>query len=282
MLWTTFRNPRGPDPPQGGGDLKISVVTAVLNRAATVQEALDSVAAQSWQDVEHVVQDGGSTDGTLEILRAQSGTISLESAPDGGLYDAINQGISRCRGDVIGLMQSDDVFAGSDVLIQVAGAFRDPNVQGVYGDLDYVSVRNARVVRRWRAGPYRRALLRRGWMPPHPTLYLRREVFETMGAYDTSYRIAADYEAMLRWLWRGSIRLAYLPQVMVRMRLGGVSNRSPRQILRKSVEDYRALRSNQVGGLGTLALKNTRKIGQFLPARAVAPCLTESDGRSHA
>ncbi len=229
-----------------------------------------------------MVQDGGSTDGTLEILRAQSGTISLESAPDGGLYDAINQGISRCRGDVIGLMQSDDVFAGSDVLIQVAGAFRDPNVQGVYGDLDYVSVRNARVVRRWRAGPYRRALLRRGWMPPHPTLYLRREVFETMGAYDTSYRIAADYEAMLRWLWRGSIRLAYLPQVMVRMRLGGVSNRSPRQILRKSVEDYRALRSNQVGGLGTLALKNTRKIGQFLPARAVAPCLTESDGRSHA
>lgn len=229
-----------------------------------------------------MVQDGGSTDGTLEILRAQSGTISLESAPDGGLYDAINQGILRCRGDVIGLMHSDDVFADVDVLTQVAGAFRNPKVHGVYGDLNYVSARNACVVRRWRAGPYRRALLRRGWMPPHPTLYLRREVFEAMGAYDTSYRIAADYEAMLRWLWHGRIRLAYLPQVMVRMRLGGVSNRSPGQILRKSCEDYRALRSNGVGGLGTLFQKNARKIGQFLPVHTTGLNLVEGDSRRHA
>ena len=139
-----------------------------------------------------------------------------------------------------------------------------PDVDAVYGDLDYVSARDTgRVIRRWRSGDWDAERLRAGWMPPHPTLYLRREVFDRWGAYDTGFRIAADYEAMLRWLVEGEIRLAYIPEVLVKMRLGGESNRSLSRILRKSREDYRAIRRHGIGGWGTLIQKNISKIGQF-------------------
>lgn len=244
--------------------MKISVVTAVYNRAGTIGQALSSVSAQSWPEVEHVVQDGGSTDGTLEEIAAQRRSISLVSAPDGGIYDAINKGIARATGEVIGLMHSDDFFASDAVLAHVAHAFEDPAVDGVYGDLDYVSADNpSRIIRRWRSGNYSPAKLRRGWMPPHPTLYLRREVFDRWGAYDTSLRIAADYDAMLRWLSSG-VRLAYVPEVFVKMRVGGASNGSLGRILRKSREDYIALKRNHVGGAGALAWKNLSKLGQFV------------------
>jgi glycosyltransferase len=174
-------------------------------------------------------------------------------------------GISRTTGDVIGLMHSDDFFAHSVVLEKISEIFRDQSVAGVYGDLDYVSAENpSRVVRRWRAGYYSRSKLKRGWMPPHPTLYLRRKVFEQWGLYDTRYQISADYDAILRFLWKGNLRLAYLPEVLVKMRVGGESNRSLGQIYRKSLEDYHAIRSNGVGGLETLAMKNFTKIKQFL------------------
>lgn len=244
--------------------LTISVVTAVWNRADTISDALHSVQAQDYPHVEHVVQDGGSDDGTAQIVaRMATPQTRLVSAADGGIYDAINRGIARATGDVIGLMHSDDVFADPTVLSQVAAAFADPQVDGVYGDLDYVSADMGRVIRRWRSGTYDRSLLARGWMPPHPTLYLRRAVFDRWGLYDTSLRIAADYEAMLRYLAKGQIRLAYLPVVMVKMRVGGESNRSLGRILRKSREDLTALRRYKVGGLGTLALKNISKLGQF-------------------
>lgn len=147
----------------------------------------------------------------------------------------------------------------------MAAAFGDPEVDGVYGDLEYVARDDpARVIRYWRAGGYRPERLRHGWMPPHPTLFLRREVFARHGAYDPGFRIAADYEAILRWLIQGRIRLAYLPEVLVRMRVGGESNRSLGRILRKSAEDYRALRRHGVGGFGALAAKTLSKVPQFL------------------
>ncbi|MBN2906938.1 MAG: glycosyltransferase [Rhodobacteraceae bacterium] len=246
--------------------MKISVITAVLNREATLVDAICSVQRQVDVDVEHIIQDGGSTDGTLEIIKAQANaTTQLVSEPDAGIYDAINRGIARASGAVIGVMHSDDFYAHDGVLAQVAAALADPALDGVYGDLDYVSARDPnRVLRHWRAGPYTRGRLARGWMPPHPTLYLRREVFERWGAYDTSFRISADYEAMLRWLSRGEITLGYIPRVLVRMRMGGESNRSLGRIALKSREDLRALRRNRVGGLGALALKNTSKLGQFI------------------
>jgi glycosyltransferase len=246
--------------------MKISVVTAVYNRHATIGEALASVANQRCADIEHVIQDGGSTDGTKEVITGQiDPRIAFFSEPDGGIYDAINRGIQRTSGAVIGLMHSDDFFAAPDILTRVAKMMEDPDIDGVYGDLDYVAANDTtRIIRRWRSGAYDPKKLGRGWMPPHPTLYLRREVFETYGLYDTSFGISADYDAMLRYLAKGQIKLAYIPDVMVKMRVGGESNKSLRKILQKSREDYRAIRRNEVGGVGTLAFKNLCKLQQFL------------------
>lgn len=246
--------------------MKISVVTAVFNRVATLEQAVRSVQAQTHDDVEHVIQDGGSTDGTLELAaRMSNANTRLVSERDQGIYDAINRGIQRATGDIIGLMHSDDFFANPHVLAKVAAAFADPAVGGVYGDLQYVSaVDPGRVVRHWRSGEYNSQKLRIGWMPPHPTLYLRRAIFERWGLYDTSMRISADYDAMLRYLVKGHLKLAYIPEVLVKMRTGGESNRSLGRILRKSREDYTAIRRNGVGGVGTLLFKNLSKISQFI------------------
>jgi len=245
--------------------MKITVVTAVYNRRETIGEAMDSVYAQSHADLEHIIQDGESTDGTLEIIETRSSAQTrLVSEKDKGLYDAINRGIRRASGDVIGLMHSDDFFASSSVLSRVAAALDARDVGGVYGDLQYVSSTDpSRVIRHWRSGDYAASKLSRGWMPPHPTVYLRREIFENWGLYDTEFRISADYDAMLRYLARGGVRLAYIPEVLVKMRLGGESNRSIDRILRKSREDLKAIRRNGVGGVGTLAMKNLSKVGQF-------------------
>ena len=253
--------------------LTVSLVTAVHNRAATIGDTLASISAQSYPLVEHIIQDGGSTDGTLELLHRHASACSrLESAADDGIYDAINRGIARATGNVVGLLHSDDVFARPDVLARVADAFADPAVDCVYGDLQYVRAGDtSRVVRHWTSGPYDRAKLRRGWMPPHPTFYIRRSLIAQLGDYDTSFRIAADYDAMLRWLWTHHLRPAYLPGVMVKMRLGGESNRSVGRIIRKSAEDYRALRRNGVGGAGALVRKNLTKITQFIPRKTDPP-----------
>jgi glycosyltransferase involved in cell wall biosynthesis len=245
--------------------LSISVITAVFNRADTIGQALDSVQTQTLANVEHVVIDGASTDGTVAVLESRRERISvLVSEKDAGIYDALNKGLGLATGDVVGLMHSDDFFADERVLEKVAAAFSDPNVDGVYGDLDYVAKdKSERIIRRWRSGPYDPTKLAWGWMPPHPTLYLRRSVIEKWGGFDTSFHIAADYDQMLRYLAKGRIRLAYIPEVLVKMRVGGESNRSLSRIVRKSREDYRALRRNGVGGVGTLAWKNLSKVGQF-------------------
>lgn len=246
--------------------MKVTIITAVYNRAETVGQALDSVAAQSYGNVEHLVVDGASTDGTLnEIRRREHAHMRVISEPDEGLYHALNKGVAAATGDIIGLMHSDDFFAHDDVLSDVTCAFNNTTVGAVYGDLEYVYASDpTKVIRHWHAGAYTPGKLARGWMPPHPALFLRREVFECFGAYDTSYRIAADYDAILRWFGKGGMTSAYLPKVLVKMRVGGESNRSIERILRKSREDYRALRSNGVGGIGALAWKNLSKLPQFL------------------
>lgn len=246
--------------------MKFSILTVVLNRAETIGQTLESLAAQSHEDYEHIVQDGCSTDGTHEILSARLDCrMKFVCEQDGGIYDALNRALARATGDVVGVLHSDDYFAHSEVLSRVARLFADREVLAVYGDLDYVSADDpTRIVRKWSAGKYSPEKLRRGWMPPHPALFLRREVIDRMGGYDTSFRIAADYDAVLRYFGRGRITAAYLPEVLVKMRLGGASNRSISSLLRKSREDYRALRLNNMGGLGVLLAKNLRKISQFL------------------
>jgi glycosyltransferase len=252
--------------------LHISVITAVLNKAQTLQAALRSVHGQSWPDVEHIVVDGGSTDGSLEIVeRERAGIAKLLPGPDGGLYDALNKGIRAATGDVVGFMHADDVYATPEALARVAAMFADPAIEAVYGDLEYVSKDDAsRVTRYWRAGAYSREQLAQGWMPPHPTFYVRREVYERLGGFDTRFRISADYENMLRLLWKGKVRAAYVPEVLVRMRLGGMSNATLFQMLRKSREDYAAMRQHGINGLHALLLKNVTKLPQFVARAAPA------------
>lgn len=244
----------------------LSIVTAVYDRADTVAESIQSLRQQTWSDYEHIVQDGGSTDGTLTILQELADHRTwIESGRDAGLYDALNRGIARTKGEVIGLLHSDDLYASAEVLSDVAKAFADPRVDAVYGNLLYVSRNDpSRVIRTWRSRPFDPSLLQRGWMPPHPTLFLRRRVLERNGVFDTSYRIAADYDTILRYFQVPGFTAVHLPKVFVRMRVGGESNRSFGRILRKSREDYRALRSNGIGGMRVLLRKNLSKVGQFL------------------
>lgn len=245
--------------------MKISVITVVYNRASTIEEAVRSVQSQDYPDVEHVLVDGASTDGTLDILeRLARPTDILVSEPDSGIYNAIQKGIALATGDVIGLMHSDDSFAHDRVLSKVAGAFEAPGANAVYGDLDYVAQdHRQQVVRHWRAGRFTAGKLRRGWMPPHPTLYLKREVIDRLGGYDESYSIAADYDAILRYFSDADLSPVYVPEVLVKMRTGGASNQSLRKIIRKTQEDYRALQSNNLGGVTTIVWKHLRKANQL-------------------
>ena len=254
------------DPQPDTPSPRISVITATYNRVQSLEQAVRSVHAQTWPAVEHVLVDGASTDGSTELLRrlVRPGDRLL-SEPDQGIYDALNKGLRLASGDVVGFMHSDDFFADDTILAQVAAAFADPAVDAVYGDLDYVS-KDApdRVVRRWRSCDYAPSLLARGWMPAHPTLYLRQRVIERWGGFDTRFRIAADYDAILRYFGQGRMRAVYLPTVMVKMRLGGESNRSLGRILTKMREDLWALRRNGVGGVGALFWKNASKLRQFI------------------
>lgn len=246
--------------------VKISVITVVFNRRDTIEDALRSVATQDYGNVEHIVVDGGSSDGTMDVLNAHRGQIDvLLSEPDRGIYDALNKGISLATGDVVGFLHADDVFADAGVLSRIAGALADETVGAVYGDLIYVHAGDmTRVIRHWSAGHFSKPKLTWGWMPPHPTFYVRRSLYAQFGVFDLRYRIAADYDMMLRFLGHGEVQAAYIPEVLVKMRLGGVSNRSLANILQKSREDYLALRRNGVGGLGALAWKNLSKVRQFL------------------
>jgi len=244
----------------------LSVITAVYNGDDVIEEALRSSLSQTYEHVERIIIDGASIDGTKQILDRYAHRIDrIVSEPDQGIYDALNKGIGCATGDVIGFLHADDVYADSGVLARVAAAFADPEVDAVYGDLVYVRRNNpSQTLRYWKAGEYSPEKLKHGWMPPHPAFFVRRRFYEELGGFDLSYRIAADYDCMLRFLSRGALRCMYIPEVLVKMRAGGASNRSLGNILRKSSEDYRALKANGVGGIFALLRKNLGKLGQFV------------------
>jgi len=246
--------------------LKVSIITATYNSAQTIRDTLDSINVQTYQDIEHIIVDGLSKDETLALVKQHGKRVSrCISEKDKGIYDALNKGIAMATGDVVGFLHSDDVFAHPQAVEHIVGAFRQQQAQAVYGDLQYVKREQSDcVVRNWKSGAYRRERLRQGWMPPHPTFYMQRRLYEQLGGFDTKLRIAADYDSMLRYLWGGSISAAYVPEVLLQMKIGGESNRSLCNLLRKSREDYTVIRQNRVGGVLTLLLKNLRKIPQFL------------------
>lgn len=248
--------------------IKISVVTAAYNAVDTVEDCLDSLHSQDWPKIERILVDGASSDGTLDILRRRKAQIdTLVSEPDEGIYDALNKGMDLATGDVVGFLHADDVFASPSTLTHVAKALEDESISAVYGDLQYVNADDTdRIFRHWRSSPVSNRALSWGWMAPHPTLYVRREWYERIGGFDTSYSIAADYHHMLRLFGHPDFRAVHIPQVLVKMRVGGASNRSVGNIIRKSREDLRALQETGVGalgGYGALAWKNLSKLGQF-------------------
>lgn len=229
--------------------MKISLITASFNSATTIEATLSSVAEQTHANIEHIIVDGGSTDDTLEIIsRCRSSFSRVMSEPDHGLYDAMNKGINLASGDVIGLINSDDVYADKHVLQRVSDFFAaNPGIDACYGDLCYVKRDDTtRIVRYWRSKPYQHGLFRRGWVPPHPTLYVRKEIYQRYGAFDLSYRIAADFECMLRLFATHHIKTAYLPHIMVKMRMGGTTNRNLKNIMLQNLEIRRALRSHNM------------------------------------
>lgn len=248
--------------------MKISIISATWNCAETIRDCLESVSSQSYLEREHVVIDGASDDGTVDFLLGVREKLSyFVSEPDQGIYDALNKGIASSTGDVIGFLHADDLYAHTHVLRDVANAFSDPAVCAVYGDLQYVRKDDpAVVVRHWKSSEFTPSRLAWGWMPPHPTLYVRREWYDRIGGFDTGYRIAADYFSILRLFSQPGFKAVYLPEVMVQMRLGGASNRSLSNIIRKSREDLDALHRSKIGafgGLGALLWKNASKLGQF-------------------
>lgn len=246
--------------------LKISVITAAFKSEATVGEAISSVAAQAYGDVEHLVVEGNSRDGTIAAIeRARHKRMRLLSEPDEGIYDALNKGVQNSTGDVIGFLHSDDFLPHDQVLSRIAAAFKDPDVEAVFSDLVYVSQADtSRVIRLWSTGAFQPWRLKYGWMPAHPTLYLRRGVYERHGPYDKNLGISADYDFILRYFSQACGKSVYIPEVLYKMRVGGISNRDCAKIRQKMHEDMLAIRRNRVGGIHTLALKNLSKIGQFL------------------
>lgn len=251
-----------------GGVLRITVVTVVKNAAATVLETVDSVQGQDHPDVEHIVVDGGSTDGTVELLQAAGRSCTLVVAPDHSVYEGFNRGLELATGDVVGFLNGDDVFDSPGVLTEMAAAIEREALDAIYGDLVYVQRDDlSRVVRYWQAGEFAQQLIGQGWMPPHPTLYARRELLKQVGQFDGSYRISGDYEFFLRLMGIPGVRFGYVPSVLVRMRAGGMSNWPPANHLRKWREDLRAMRQHGVGGLRTLVAKNLRKLPQVITRR---------------
>jgi glycosyltransferase len=246
--------------------MKVSIITITYNSGKSIADAINSVLTQTYPDIEYIIVDGQSKDNTMEIVKSYDKRITKYiSEPDKGIYDALNKGIRLAEGDIVGFLHSDDLFAGSDVIEDVVALFKQKQTDSIYGDLQYVyKTDTSRVFRNWKAGIFSMKKLRMGWMPPHPTFYVKRQVYEQFGLFDTSFKISADYENMLRFLGKQKISTAYLPRVMVKMRIGGASNRSLKNIIQKSREDLRAMKANKFGNLITLAGKNLGKLNQFL------------------
>ena len=236
-----------------------------MNSASTIRDTLASIASQSYSNIEHIVIDGHSSDDTLKIISEFKHVSTCISEKDDGIYYAMNKGIELATGDVIGILNADDIYAHHDVLKEVMDLFEDHSIDAVYGDLDFVDANDlTKTTRSWRSGAYNKNSFYHGWMPPHPTFFVRSDVYRKYGKFNTSLSSAADYELMLRFLLKNEIKPAYLQKVIVKMRLGGKSTGSIINRLIANREDRSAWRLNGLKPhFFTLILKPLRKIHQF-------------------
>ncbi|MEZ9901715.1 glycosyltransferase family 2 protein [Vibrio breoganii] len=246
--------------------MKVSIITATYNSAKTISDTLLSLEEQTYQDIEYIIIDGASKDDTLEVIQSQCSRVStVISENDKGIYDALNKGIKAATGDVVGFLHSDDLFAYPEAVQDIVDTFLKNDSQAVYADLEYVSKDDTdKTVRLWTSGDYARNDLKKGWMPPHPTFYMKRELYEEYGLFDLSFKIAADYDSLLRYLWVNKVSMAYLPKVLIKMRVGGASNRSLSNIIQKTKEDIQALKNSSLSWPQAILIKNLSKIPQFI------------------
>ncbi|MFF0920259.1 glycosyltransferase family 2 protein [Rhizobium leguminosarum] len=247
---------------------RISLITVCWNAEQTIADTLRSIDAQSYRNFEHIIIDGGSRDSTLAIIAsAPAENRRMLSGPDGGIYEAMNKGIGLASGNIIGFLNADDTFESSDSLETVAATLENEAYDGCYGDLVYVSNRHTdRKVRYWKSRAFKSGSFARGWCPPHPTFYVRRSVYEQFGKFDLRYRLAADVELMMRFLEVARIRTIHIPRVLVRMRLGGATNKNVHNISRQNKEVLSALADHgfKVSKSMFWASKIVNRFGQFL------------------
>ncbi len=228
--------------------MKITVVTVCFNSAKTIGHTLQSVREQTHGDIEHIIVDGGSQDNTLEVVKSEGLHVTkVVSERDKGIYDAMNKGIALASGEVVAFINADDFYASPNSLATVAAAFANSGSDSCYGDLCYVSQADpTRTVRYWRSADFVPGSFEKSWCPPHPTFFVRRLVYQRLGGFDLSFKIAADFELMARYLEAARISSHYIPQVLVKMRLGGTTNRSLSNIFKQNVEIRRALLKNRL------------------------------------
>ncbi len=248
---------------------KISLITVAYNCASTIENTFKSVINQTAKEhTEYIVIDGNSNDGTFEVIKKYSSHIDhVISEPDKGIYDAMNKGIALANGEWIGFLHADDEFAKPTTLETIIAETSNANI--IYGDLQYISKHTPpKIIRYWQSENFKTSLLKKGWMPPHPTLYIKKSLFDWIGNFNTNYKISADYDFILRLFSSRNISPKYLNEVFVNMRIGGASNKSLKNIFTKSYEDLKALQINNVGGLHSLFIKNTSKLTQFFKHRS--------------
>jgi glycosyltransferase len=246
--------------------MKVSIITATYNSASTISDTLHSVEFQNYHEIEHIIIDGLSIDNTLSIVSTFNHIAKVKSEKDNGIYDAMNKGITLCTGEIVGILNSDDFYVSDTVISDVVAVFRaDPTVQCLYADLMYVHPHDTdKVVRKWKSGPYEADAFINGWMPPHPTFFVRKDLYIQYGTFNTSLGTAADYELMLRFLYLHKASCRYLPKTIIKMRAGGASNQSFKARWNANQQDKLAWTINGLKPMWyTLFLKPLRKLIQY-------------------
>lgn len=246
--------------------MKFSIITTTFNSSLTIQDNCKSIHNQTHKNYQHIIIDNNSSDDTLKKINLlNSSNIEVYSEKDEGIYDALNKGILKANGDIICILHSDDFYLYNKVLEEVNNIFiRNIDTDIVYADLKYVSKNDInRVIRNWKSGIYTKNKIKFGWMPPHPTLFFRKEFLNRVGEYNKNYKISSDYDFILRSMYKNSPTVYYLDKFIIGMRAGGESNKSLRKIMQKTFEDYRIMRSHHMSAIFALIYKNFSKIKQF-------------------
>lgn len=247
--------------------MKVSIITSCYNRESTIAEAIESVLSQDYQDIEYIVIDGASTDNSLSIINKYKNRITkIISEPDKGMYEAINKGIKAASGDIIGLLHSDDFLYSTNIISKIVEQFEKTNADFVYGDGLFVDYNNTnKIIRNWIGGSYAKWKVKNGWLPLHPTCYIKRDTINKYGLYDESYKIAADSDFLFRYLYEASLKVSYLKEYVVKMRMGGLSTDSKKRKLMWQ-EDIRMYKSHGMNPTSTKLKKMAWKIPQFISA----------------